>query len=840
MKKGVGVSHYRLVLSGIILSGILFLTFWIRLQVPSDIPVSYFTSQDAYLFRNQINQIVEHGFLSNLDTNRWFPLGRDNTQLLSLYPYVIVNIHKIVAWVFPNITTYNIQLYAPTVCFTLGVGILFLFLLKSYGCFYAAIVTLFLATMPGSIDRSSVGFSDRDSWCWLLAIVAILSYLTKEDIHKRWQKYVLSIISGISVFCGGMSWEGFGVFVLVIITVEFWTYCTTYKTEHSIEYFLWILMFVPWVYMISPAYHSGYGFSTHITALLLYPSIILGLLHGIRYIILTKIRWDVVNQKIFPYTLSVLAFIVGCIYIYLQIDTFEETVYAFHESRLMETVSELGDPDLKYWKLRYGSVFVLGSIGLIIATLQMWKVNGIFTAFSLAFFSILIFLQEEISYSIGVSTSNKLFLLSLAMNISGIAMVSLRKEEVRGENTLIMVIVWFLLWVGFTSTAKRHDFFIGLPLAYGTAWIIWHAPLIFIKKMKEVKILHADIKEKLVTPLMTIVLLVGILFYRPIGGFVSQSHYDKTIERSAIPRTTSMRKALNWINMNISDDSVVAAGWSCGNQLRVFGDVRTITDADHYIPNWIHLYFRNVFCGQSEQEALEFLMAHGVTHIMITENELLLKARNYSYISSNLENDRFYEFVHLQILPKNKEDPQRIANLRSTPYLFIEAIKIENDPPPNYLKALKKDKSTVNLPYIIYKDNKPFIVSETISSNVNTNVGGVILFYATHDSDEHQEGEHLHLYRAEYVPPLGWNIFAFNLFYKKKYNEAFVQVYPTSDNSSHEVRIWEIKYPDELKVNPKYLLTGYPHIDKDLLKETDIKVNLNDHLHDIEEHLDDH
>ena len=359
LNKMIEVSRYKLILNGIILAAILFLTFWIRLQVPSDIPDGQFTSQDAYVFRDQINEIVEHGSLPNLDTNRWLPLGRDNTQLLFLYSHVIVYIHKIVAWGFPSITTYHIQFYAPAVCFTLGVGILFLFLLKFYGCFYAAIVTLFLATMPGSIDRSSVGFSDRDSWCWLLAVVAIISYLSKEDMHKRWQKYVVSIISGISVFCGGMSWEGFGVFVLVIIAVELWTYCTTYKTEHSIEYFLWMFMFVPWVYIISPAYHRGYGFSTHLTALLLYPSIILGLIHGIRYIILTKIRWDVAHQKIFPYTLSFLAFIVGCIYIYFQIDTFEETAYAFRESRLMETVSELVDPDLKYWKLRYGSVFIL-------------------------------------------------------------------------------------------------------------------------------------------------------------------------------------------------------------------------------------------------------------------------------------------------------------------------------------------------------------------------------------------------------------------------------------------------------------------------------------------------
>ena len=35
------------------------------------------------------------------------------------------------------------------------------------------------------------------------------------------------------------------------------------------EYFLWMCMFVPWLYLISPAHRSGYGFSTHVAALMM-------------------------------------------------------------------------------------------------------------------------------------------------------------------------------------------------------------------------------------------------------------------------------------------------------------------------------------------------------------------------------------------------------------------------------------------------------------------------------------------------------------------------------------------------------------------------------------------
>jgi len=54
--------------------------------------------------------------------------------------------------------------------------------------------------------------------------------------------------------------------------------------------------------------------------------------------------------------------------------------------------------------------------------------------------------------------------------------------------------------------------------------------------------------------------------------------------------------------------------------LNVLGNVKTIIDPDHFILHWIDLYEKHVSAATSEQEALEFLKTHHVTHLLLKEH----------------------------------------------------------------------------------------------------------------------------------------------------------------------------------------------------------------------------
>ena len=186
----------------ILLCAILLLACWIRMQGVSRLPHGQFTSNDAYLFAGQAQEIAERGVLPARDMRRWLPHGRDNGQLFPLYAYAIAYTHKTIGWVSPKLTLYHIQVYASAICFTLGLGVVCFFLARVYGVVFAAIVALLLATLPGSIERSAAGFGDRDAWCWMLGIFAVTSYLYKESIEPGRRRWIATALAGFTVFLG--------------------------------------------------------------------------------------------------------------------------------------------------------------------------------------------------------------------------------------------------------------------------------------------------------------------------------------------------------------------------------------------------------------------------------------------------------------------------------------------------------------------------------------------------------------------------------------------------------------------------------------------------------------
>lgn len=175
----------------------------VRLQGIPNIPTGQFVSNDAFLYLLQAQTIVEDGTLPEVEMHRWVPLGRDLRETLNGYPYTIAYTYKVLKIFFPDITIYHVLLYAPTVCFLIGLAVLCLFLYIRFGFGAAAIVGTFLVIMPGSIERSAAGFSDRDGWCWMLGTLAVTTYLWKEDTTSKLPRYLCTVLSGLFVFLGG-------------------------------------------------------------------------------------------------------------------------------------------------------------------------------------------------------------------------------------------------------------------------------------------------------------------------------------------------------------------------------------------------------------------------------------------------------------------------------------------------------------------------------------------------------------------------------------------------------------------------------------------------------------
>ena len=115
--------------------------------------------------------------------------------------------------------------------------------------------------------------------------------------------------------------------------------------------------------------------------------------------------------------------------------------------------------------------------------------------------------------------------------------------------------------------------------------------------------------------------LTAILFWEPLGGHANRSLYAATRMRSATPGHNPVAKAFWWMKAELPHTAVVAAHWRYGSQLNVLAGVKTVTDQDHYIQHWIHLYNQHVLHAQTERETLEFLKTHTATHVMLTRRD---------------------------------------------------------------------------------------------------------------------------------------------------------------------------------------------------------------------------
>lgn len=787
----------------IILCAILLLACWIRSHGIARVSDNQFSSNDAYLYALQAQEIAERGVLPARDMHRWLPEGRDNGQLLSLYAYAIAYTHKGIGWLFPKLTLYHIQLYLPTICFIIGLSVLCLFLVRAYGFFFAAIVALLLATVPGSIERSAAGFGDRDAWCWMLGILAVISYLWKERMKPGLRRWIATALCGATVFLGGISWEGFGFFLIIIIGAELWKFCTTDTEDNLTEYVLWMLMFVPWLYLISPAYRSGYGSSTHLAAIMLLQPITVFALRGTRYLLLKHVESSRQYALKIAWGLTLFSIAVGIVYILIQANTFGETAYTFHENQLMQTIGELADPDFGYWAVRYGAIFVLGSIGLITATIHMWKRKGIPIAISLSLFTATVFFRDHVNGWIGEDACNILFLVSLGLTILSFGIVCFQKERSENELVLLMTLTWFLLWVGLSRGGIRHDFFVGMPLAYGTAWLLWIYPGYLIQKLKDIKILYQHIQEKRATATVATIILILVFFWVPLGGHIHNSIPSAMRWNLPFPWLGSLTETCKWMKDTLPKESVIAANWGIGTQLNVLGGVNTIIDPDQSM-NRIYLYYRHVLCAQDEREALTFLKTHKVTHLMLTEQDVISQSQDYSSMGSDENGDRQFRLYQLTRIETPIGTPHRIQPRgQDTPLSFIDIARAS--PETLSIAAYFKNENTADTDEKLDKlteeltntEVKRTISRPTAQIAVDIEKGGVILYFDVETK----------LQRAYYIPPIGWNSLAVKLFFQAEHTEVFVPVYPTDGETITDIKLWEIHYPPDIEVNEKYLTT---------------------------------
>ncbi len=781
------------VLKSIPLLAILFIAFYIRIQARADIPEGHFTGVDAYTYYFQGQQISEHGKLPTRDMHRWLPIGRDTDQTLNLYSHVLAYTHKACAWLFPNITLYDITFYMPVFCFCVGLGGLCLFLSRTFGVLSASLVGALLATLPGAINRSTAGFGDRDAWCWMLGILTVITYLAALQTEAPRKRLIWTLTSGFLVFLGGMSWEGFGVFLSVILVVEIWRFLTSETEDNLGLYLLWLLCFVPTLYVVSPAYRNGYGFAEHLLVFMLVPPIVLLGIRTLRHLLVALVEKFRLHARTLALVLT-LASVVGAVaYVLIQLDTFSETTVPLSQNAVMQNVGELRNTNSQYWRIRYGCIFVLSCIGVMMATMHEWKNSGALLLLPFTLFTLTTFFREYTDHLWGTKQNNIFFFGTLAFTVVTLMFMAWRRDlHTKNELVYVASITWFLIWISLSRDAERYSNFSSPIIAFFAAELIQFCSVKFSEVFKRYL-------PRSVMKIAIAMILLATCLWLPYPFGYAQNILPATHARRSKPTDSTVAEAFQWMKAGLPNTAVVAADWIHGSQLNVLGGVKTITGSDTFIQHWIHLYYRYLFCGDSEKEALEFLKSHEATHLMLTEKDVVNSAVINSSIGACLERDKTFEIIELRKAIEEKEYiflfPAKSTSLFNNIQINVDS---ENKNSVTAF-AIQKNGSVRKLPFVVFRHKE----RNTSEDQVASKTGGIILYF-----DELQQYQ-----KGYYIPSVAWDNFAIRLFLRGITGKAFESVFVSEDIDATDVNVWKIHYPPDIRPHRKYLLTGIPEID---------------------------
>ncbi len=547
-----------------------------------------FTGSDPYLYYRQAERILEEGSLPKRDMERWLPLGRDLTLLHNLYSYVVAYSYRAARVVMPDLTLHKFSCYMPPVLFALTAALFTAALLTLYGAEAAGLGSLFFILSPPMAARTSLGFSDRDSFCLLLAVLMGALYLWQVYAQGRRNRIILAAACGMTACCGCLSWEGFGPFavcVLIPATVSAWR-----RRERVAELAAFCACLAAplmalssahrfWIVPSEPAHPVG--------LIAVYPALLASSIVLIRHALKSRLHIGLKSLSFIP-----AALLAG--FLIRRILVSGEAAVAFavplSDSRLMLSVGELRDMDAERWKVRFSGLPIITGAGVVGSWIRLfWK----------------------------------------------------RREDISTAETVLFATGWVCIWGYLTMGAIRYAVMLAPAVASVSAvTLVWIGKAIQQKKRQRkarsgsrasrtksdasgLETYGFTAREALRYVYVTLIPMT-ILYWGPAGRIAPQAA-EAIVSRQPSPSRV-VADACRWISDNARStdggSSIVAARWDAGSQLNVLADARTIIDQDLWKHYWIHLSARHLYCAESETEALQFLKTRSADYWILLFHDL--------------------------------------------------------------------------------------------------------------------------------------------------------------------------------------------------------------------------
>jgi asparagine N-glycosylation enzyme membrane subunit Stt3 len=655
---------------------------------------------DPHLFLKYAKYIVEHGALLAHDPTRFVPLGTSTVNYVFMSSF-IAYLHKFINIINPGITIEYVDVIYPAVVFVPAMLFFFLLIKRLFDWRVGLISTLFLVVVPAFLHRTMSGFSDHEALGIMLMFMAMYFYVVGLQNKSMNQTLSWGVLAGIFTGFMGLTWGGWKFLILIIslfTLVEF--FLDKIQRKDMYQYFAWLISLViittTWIPMFSLKLLLG-SFTTGIAFLVAFMLLVDLVLFRLNFLKIKQKVQGKIPLSVASFLVSLIVGIAGLMVVLgpgplaLQFEEISDNLlHPLGNDRWQLTVAEQHQPYFTSWIGQFGPIwfniplyltlFMIGSVILFYNLVKNMKDQVKMTVVYLLF--LLSFTMSRYSsaskYFNGTSFIAKVFYLgSLGLFVTlGIIFYfkSFYKEHetykkiLEWKKEFIFVLIWFLLMVVAARGAARL-MFIFAPI---TAIMAGYAVVEFGKLIYKMKNWWYKIPAAII---LILVLISPISFLGINNGIIP------VFSKSVISQATYSGPSYNsqwqvtgqWVRENIPKNAVFGHWWDYGYWVQNGFERAAMLDGANKIKYWNYLMGRHVLTAQTQNEALEFLKVHDVSHYLIVSEEIG-KYTAYSSIGSNEDFDRYS-----WILPFTLNEQGTRETRNSTMLMFQGSYAFDDD-----------------------------------------------------------------------------------------------------------------------------------------------------------------
>lgn len=734
----------------------------------------------------------------------------------------------------------------------------------------ALIASFFLSVMPIFIPRTIAGIPEKESVAFVFLFMSFLFFLYAWDSDKAWKRILFAFLAGTSTLAISLAWGG-SLFAFTPIAIAVFIAFLLGQTDFNRTYVYWIWM---GIYLFGAPLFTNRGGSVIAqlnspTTLVVFGVAVILLVNSIitsgkfsRYFegaFLKKIPRPLISVII----TIILGIICGSVLfgpmfvINMVKDTASHLIISLSD-RLNVTVAENRQPFFGEWASSFGPVlagipitfwlFFIGSVYLFYKMLHSLdkKARIVMTLSYLVFLTCIVFSRYAPDKLLNGTNGTSLFVYALGYIVLLVAgayyyfkyFKSGSEEKFREiEFSPVLVFAFFFLTIISARGAIRFVMMLVPPASIIIAYFL-------VSSISDFRKSH-DSTTKTISGIVMVLLILSSVY----AGYNLYGQATATAS-SYVPSVYNQQwqNAMSWVRENTPQNAVFGHWWDYGYWLQSIGERATVLDGGNAIPYWDYLMGRYGLTESNETKSLEFLYSHNTTHFLIDSTDIG-KYSAFSSIGSDVNYDRF-SWINTMI-----KDPRQTQETKNaTLSIFTGGFPLDGDLiyNNNGTKVFIPSGSTGGVGAIILErsisgklENNPVAIfvyqnnqyriplryaydeGKLIDFNSGLEAGVFVMPYVTQSEQGigiDKNGALLYLSDRTVMSQLA-RLYLYNekdAYFELVHSEDdFVVAQLKQSNATTAdilyyqgvrgpIRIWEINYPDGMKVNPEYISTQYP------------------------------